>query len=535
MTAVAAPRARGDVALSRALLLTGVVLASLTEAIASTLLSLGRADIIGDIYATPDEFAWLDVGYTAFKLIGFALAPWLLTRIEARRTLLGATMVMGVSCALGALVVDLDFLLFLRLVQGLAGAILLISGQALLFWSFSAARQPAVQALFAMGAVVAPATLAPVLQGWLIDTHDWTWILFGVFPVALAAAGLLLLGEAPPPPAVPRRDLDLAGLAGLAVALFAASFLLSQGSRWDWLEASRIIWAIGLVFLGGALFAVRQRRAVQPLFDLAVFRIEDFAFAFVVSFVAGAALFGSAFLIPAFALSALGFTATEAGALLLPSGALFAATLLLAAALMQARWISPIVTVPFGILTVMTAMWMLSGSTGESGAHDMMPAILLRGFGLGCLFLSITLIAFSKLPPASLAFGIGIFNIGRQLGGLIGVAGLQTLIDHQTVANQAVLGAAISSGSTATGERLSAITAMLVARGMDAAQATKAAGAMLGRSVAGQSAVIAFDTAFNAVALLFIVAAPVIVAIKKGLARSAARRGAAELHKDRIS
>jgi DHA2 family multidrug resistance protein len=180
-------------------------------------------------------------------------------------------------------------------------------------------------------------------------------------------------------------------------------------------------------------------------------------------------------------------------------------------------------------------MWMLSGSSGESGAHDMMPAILLRGFGLGCLFLSITLIAFSKLPPAALAFGIGIFNIGRQLGGLIGVAGLQTLIDHQTVANQAVLGAAISSGSTATGERLAAITAMLVARGMDAAQAAKAAGAMLGRSVAGQSAVIAFDTAFNAGALLFIIAAPVIIAVKKGLARSAARRDAAELHKDRIS
>lgn len=535
MTAFAVPGARGETALSRGLLLVAVILASLTEAVASTLLALGRADIIGDIYATPDEFAWLDVGYTAFKLIGFALAPWLLTRIEARQTLLGATLVMGVACALGALVVHLDILVFLRLVQGLAGAILLVSGQALLFWSFSAARQPVVQALFAMGAVVAPATLAPVLQGWLIDTHDWTWILFGVFPVALAAAGLLLLSEAPPPPAVPRRDLDLAGLAGLAIALFAAAFLLSQGSRWDWLEASRINWSIGLVVLGGVLFSVRQRRAAEPLFDIAVFRTEDFAFAFVVSFVAGAALFGSAFLIPAFALSVLGFTATEAGALLLPSGAVFAATLLLAAALIQARWISPLMTVPFGILTVMTAMWMLSGSSGESGAHDMMPAILLRGFGLGCLFLSITLIAFSKLPPAALAFGIGIFNIGRQLGGLIGVAGLQTLIDHQMVANQAVLGAAISSGSTATGERLAAITAMLVARGMDAAQAAKAAGAMLGRSVAGQSAVIAFDTAFNAVALLFIVAAPVIIAVKKGLARSAARRDAAELHKDRIS
>src|SRR3546814_2870239 len=60
----------------------------------------------------------------------------------------------------------------------------------------------------------------------------------------------------------------------------------------------------------------------------------------------------------------------------------------------------PVATVPFGVLSIMVAMWMLSGSNGESGAADMMPAILLRGFGLGFLFLSITLIAF-KIGRAS--------------------------------------------------------------------------------------------------------------------------------------
>src|SRR5438445_12153363 len=51
-------------------------------------------------------------------------------------------------------------------------------------------------------------------------------------------------------------------------------------------------------------------------------------------------------------------------------------------------------TAPFGILLIMVAMWMLSGSTSESGTDDMMAAILLRGLGLGFLFLSITLFAF---------------------------------------------------------------------------------------------------------------------------------------------
>jgi DHA2 family multidrug resistance protein len=243
------------------------------------------------------------------------------------------------------------------------------------------------------------------------------------------------------------------------------------------------------------------------------------SFAFIVSFIAGAALFGSAYLIPSFAISVLAFTLTEAGQLLLPSGGLFISTLLISALLMQARRVPPIATVPFGIMMIMVAMWMLSGSTGESGADDMMAAILLRGFSLGFLFLSITLIAFDKLDSHNLASGISLFNTGRQLGGLMGIAGLQTLIHHNVTANAVVLGAAVRTGVPMVSERLAATTAMLAASGMDALAAGRAATSLLGRAIIGQSTVIAFDTAFNAVALLFVVAAPVLIAIRIGLSR----------------
>src|SRR3546814_14431496 len=83
---------------------------------------------------------------------------------------------------------------------------------------------------------------------------------------------------------------------------------------------------------------------------------------------AAAPLFGSGFLIPAFAVSVLAFTPTDAGQLLLPSGALFIAALLLAAYLMQARGVPPFATVPFGIVMIMIAMWLLSGSTKNGRA-----------------------------------------------------------------------------------------------------------------------------------------------------------------------
>jgi DHA2 family multidrug resistance protein len=312
--------------------------------------------------------------------------------------------------------------------------------------------------------------------------------------------------------------------------------VLSQGSRWDWFEEPRILW---LTVIGTATllaFLGQQVMANGPgLLDFTAFWSDDFTFAFIVSFVAGAALFGSAFLIPSFAVSVLAFTPTAAGKLLLPSGALFICALLIAAFLFQVRRVAPFATVPFGILMIMVAMWMLSGSTSQSGADDMMGAILLRGLGLGFLFLSITLIAFSKLNSGNLASGIGLFNTGRQLGGLMGVAGLQTLIEHNVVTNIAVLGSHVTAGVPAITERLTETTAMLVAKGMDAAAAGRAAMSLLGRVVIGQSTVIAFDTAFNAVAVLFLIAAPVLVSIKIALARYVKARaakspGTVELH-----
>jgi DHA2 family multidrug resistance protein len=520
MNTVASATRSNASATTGVLLMAGIVLATLTEAIASTVLSLGRSDIIGDTYATPDEFAWLDIGYIVLKLIGFMTAPWLMNRFAARHVIIGSTLVMGLACGVAAITARLDLLVALRGIQGFAGGTLLVAGQAIIFRAYPRSRQPILQALFAMGSVVAPATLAPALQGWLIDSQSWTWIFFSVVPIALAASGLVLIADGPMPAKVRQRPFDWIGFSLISTTLLCFTYVLSQGSRWDWFEEPRILWltVIGaaalLAFLGQQVLAKGQ-----GLFDFTLFKTSDFSFAFIVSFVAGAALFGSAFLIPAFALSVLGFTPTDAGQLLLPSGAFFVGALLISAYLMQAHRVAPFATVPFGILMIMVAMWMLSGSTSESGADDMMGAILLRGLGLGFLFLSITLIAFSHLNSRNLASGIGLFNTGRQLGGLIGVAGLQTLIDHNVVTNAVVLGANVTPGGAAVIERMTTTTAMLSAKGMDAVAAGRAATSLLGRLVTSQSTVIAFDTAFVAVALLFAIAAPILVGIKIGFAR----------------
>jgi DHA2 family multidrug resistance protein len=513
-----------------ALFIAGVVLAALTEAIAGTVLSLGRSDITGDTHATPDEFAWLDIGYTALKLIGFMVAPSLMARINPRSLLIGSTLVMGTACAIAAVTARLELLVALRVIQGFCGGTLLVTGQAMIFLNFPRSRQPILQAVFAIGATVASATLAPALQGWLLDSRSWTWIFLSVVPLALAAAGLLLLADGSAPVKTARRPFDWIGVSLFSTAVFCLTYVFIEGSRWDWFEEPHILWLTVIGAAGLLAFLGQQVLAEgQGLLDFTLFKSDEFSLALTISFVAGAALLGSSFLIPSFAVSVLGFTYTDAGLLLLPSGAVFIGTLFIVAVLIRVHRVPPVATEPFGILMIMAAMWMLSGSTSQSGMQDMMAAILLRGLGLGLLFLSLQLIAFSDLNSQNLASGIGLFNTCRQLGGLMGVAALQRLIDHNVASNIGVLGASITAGVPAVSERLTTTTAMLAAKGMDAIAAGRAATSLLGRAVTGQSTVIAFDTAFTAVALLLVMAVPVLVAVKIGLSRYAKIREARSL------
>lgn len=498
------------------LLVAGIVLAALTDAVAGTVLSAARLDMMGVIHTTPDEFARLDVGYTGAKLAAFLVTPWLMGRCSPSTCLRGATAVMTLACGAAALASDSHALIALRVLQGIAGGALLVSGQTLLFQTFPRSRQPMIQCLFAIGTVVAPATLMPCGEGWLLDSRSWRWIFLSTVPIGVAALALLafarMAADADPRP----RRLDGAGLVLFASAAFCLAYVLDRGSRWNWSEEPMIPWLALAGTTALLLFIAHQLRSAgrDTLLDLSIFGNGGFLFGFIVSFPAGFALFGSAYLVSSFAVAVLRMTSTAAGMLLLPSALTFVASLFLTAIAVRRYALSPVVTVPFGVVGLMVAMWMLSGATGESGFPDLMPAILLRGLALGFLFLSLTLITLLDLGRSQIPYGIGLFNIGRQAGGLLGVAFLETLLDHQTALNRAVLAAHVVEGRVELAERLAKVAATLGTRGLESDQTARSAVHVVLTEVTAQANIIAYDTAFLTVALFFVAAAPILVATK---------------------
>ncbi len=505
-------------------LLAGATIAALTEAIAGTVLTFARFDIMGDAGASPDDFAAMDYGYVGAKLVAFVVAVWLAEKTTLKTTLMAATLLMTLVSGLAPLTNDLNMLFALRLMQGLAGGLVLVSGQAMLLRAFPKSSQALVQSTFALAAVVAPATLVPYMQGWIRDTLSWDWIFLAIVPVG--AIALLLLWAGPSDQRTSRTvKMYWPSLGFFAIAAFALSFVLNQGNRWDWFEEPMIvkITLLGVVAMAIVLAWQLSGNEDRKIFDFSIFLNGGFSFGFLASFAAGFALLGSSYLIPSFAISVLRMTPTEAGLLLLPSTAAFMATLFLTAILIRYVKLPPVVTVPLGIIGFMIAMWMLTGSTSESGISDMLPAILLRGFALGFLFLSITLISMLGVEAGHEVSAVGLFNMGRQVGGLFGIAFLQTLVEDETARSRAILASSVLPGRQEVNARLAQVARYLSTHGLDAASATKASAALLGKQVATQATAVAFNSAFLSVSLFFLIAAPVLVISKVLIGKAIAR------------
>ncbi|HET8728431.1 MAG TPA: MFS transporter, partial [Alphaproteobacteria bacterium] len=308
-------------------LLATLTVATAMDAVNSTVLVIAGGHLMGATHATPDEIAWVNMAYLAAKLTAFPLAAWLALRIVPFRLLLTAMLVLPLSSFGCAVTTDLFILIAWRVVQGIGGAVLLVAGQTLLLEIFPRRRQGMVQALFAFSTVMAPTTIAPALQGWAVDTLSWSWIFLANLPLGLV--GLIGLLARRNTPGVARRQppagrFDWLGLALLGPAMICIVFVLHEGNRYDWFEEPEIVEATIVGALALALFVAWQIRAQGrgALIDLGVFRDQHFSFGFIVSFIAGCAMFGSAFLIPSFATGALDLSPTHAGLLLLPSGAL---------------------------------------------------------------------------------------------------------------------------------------------------------------------------------------------------------------------
>jgi DHA2 family multidrug resistance protein len=164
------------------------------------------------------------------------------------------------------------------------------------------------------------------------------------------------------------------------------------------------------------------------------------------------------------------------------------------------------------------SMWMHSQFTIQTGIGDTLIPMILRGVGLGCIFVPLTQAAVADLVPAQMAQGTGLFNLSRQLGGSFGIAVAATLLTRFTETARTAMLPHVTASDPAAVQWIEGVTRGLFSQGGSADAARMKAYALLNATVQRQAAVVAFEKVFLVMGVTFICALPLLLMFRKGRA-----------------
>jgi MFS transporter, DHA2 family, multidrug resistance protein len=299
-------------------------------------------------------------------------------------------------------------------------------GMYLVFRIFPRERRGRAMGIYGMGVILAPA-LGPVLGGFLVDELDWRYVMFAPVPVTVLGVFMAwrFLPLPPSRPAPYRFDLPGLILLGLTIGLSLDALNRLQHG----VDSSLQVIVEGVIALTALiLFARRERRTPHPLMNVGLFRRRSFLFANLGAAALGLALFGSTYLVPLFVQTALEFSATEAGLLMLPAGLVLGMTFPIAGRLADQRSARSLVLFGIGMFALSAILFAMSDVTLAFGWLALWT--VFGRIGLGFMLPALSTGALNPLEPHELGAGSSTINFTRQLGGAFGVNMVALTIEY---------------------------------------------------------------------------------------------------------
>ncbi|HEY3002931.1 MAG TPA: MFS transporter [Kribbellaceae bacterium] len=396
-----------------------------------TIVNIAFPDIRRSFPADPlADLSWILNAYNVVFAAALVPAGRLADRFGRRRFFLAGIVVFlaaSVACAAAGTVI---VLVIARIVQAVGAAVLVPTSLSLVLPEFPPAKRATATALWTATGAVAAAT-GPSLGGLLVDWQGWRWVflvnLVIGLPALLPAARLLRESKDEQATGWP----DLAGTVLLATAVAALALAMVKGQDWGWGSARVLGGLIAFGVLTGA-FTIRSTRHAAPVIDLSLFRIRSFSVANAGAFVFGVGFFAQLLNGVLFLTGVWGYSALKAGVALTP-GPIAAAVCAPVAGRLADRFGQRVIAIPGCVLFAAGALLLaLSTATERHYVTNYLPGLVLAGAGIGFALPAFGSAAVAELPPARFATGSGVAACFRQLGAVVGIAGLVAVLGATT-------------------------------------------------------------------------------------------------------
>ncbi|WP_232246420.1 MFS transporter [Kitasatospora mediocidica] len=385
--------------------------------------------------STLASLSWVLNGYAIVFAALLVPAGRLADRIGHRTGFLVGLALFTLSSALCALAPGVGALVAARLLQAVGAALLMPTSLALLLAATAPERRAgAVRAWASIGGIAAG--LGPVVGGLLVEA-DWRWVFLVNLPVGLAAllAGLRVLPRTPRPEAGPLPDLTGALLLTAAIAALAVGLVKSDA--WGW-SSPRVI---GSLLAAAALtgwFLRRSARHPAPVVELPLLRVPVFAAANATALLFTVAFAGMLLTSVLWCQQVWGYSALRTGLAIAPGPLLVPPIALAAGPLLRRLGHGRTAAAGLVLFAAGIAWWLLTVRPAPGYAAELLPGMLLTGAGVGLTLPTLIGAAAGALPPTRFATGSAVTTMARQIGAVVGVAVVVSVLGTPHGAPQAL-------------------------------------------------------------------------------------------------
>jgi DHA2 family multidrug resistance protein len=489
-----------------------VTLACVLELLDTSIVNVAVPHMMGTLGATLDEITWVSIGYVVANVIVLPISGFL-SQLFGRRNyfILSIALFIFSSFACGN-ATTLGSLVFWRIVQGLGGGGLIATAQSTLFETFPSKEMDTAMAIFGMGIMTGP-MLGPTLGGWLTDQYSWPWIFYINLPLGGIALFLTLIYMPDSKHQQVIKKIDYIGLLLMAVGIAALQLMLERGERLEWFTSPEIISYALVSFFSLSFFVIRQLEIKYPIVDLVICKDLQFSAGLVMTFLLGASLFSTVFIFPVYVQSLMGYTAWQTGLMILPS-AVASGMMMPISAKLVAKGLSARILIAAGAMLFMYGMWLHYHFTTDSGMSDFIWPMIIRGMGLGMIFMPLNTLTMANILPQQIPNAAGLYNLTRQLGGSVGIAVSATLLAQLGDAKRAALNEHVIANSAQTIERLAGLKSRLLLIGTPETLAPIKAQALLAQQIAKQAQMLSFAHLFLLFGLAMLCVMPLLFVMK---------------------
>ena len=418
------------------LAITGcVMLATLMQALDTTIANVALPHIQGSVSATQDQIAWVLTSYIVAAAIMTPPSGFLANRFGLKRLFLVSVAGFTVASMLCGLAQSLVEIVLFRVMQGVFGAALVPLSQTVLLNINPKERQGSAMALWGVAVMVGP-ILGPILGGWLTDNYTWRYVFYINLPIGILAF-LGMTAFLPDSPRNAGAKLDWFGFGMLSLGIGALQIALDRGEQLDWFGSGEIIIEAVIAASAFYLFLAHTFTAEKPFLRPALFRDRNFAAGVIFITIVGLTYYASLALQPTYLQNLLNYPVVTAGLVMGPQGAGTMAAMLIVGRLVGR--VDTRVLLAIGLALTAFAFHRITGWTPDVSQATIIGNGLVQGFGLGFLFVPLSAVTLSTLSPELRAEGAGFFSLARNIGSSVGISVVNSLLIRNTQVNHALI------------------------------------------------------------------------------------------------